>query len=392
MGLARSAHAAVPVFLGLFAFFTPASIAGAHLSLGAATLALLIDPESRSRAGALARTHPLRWPILAWIVASLVAVAFAADPGSSFEKLKKLLLLVLLPLGALPQVRRALRPVLGVLIGATAIVAAWGLAVHIAAGGGLGQRAHGIGGFYMTVAGILMGVALLVLAQLLAAFKAPSRRRVLFLSVSGVLIVAALLASYTRGSWLGFALGALWLLRRRWTALLSLVVVGSLFFVLGPNDARDRVASIFDPAHPRNVERLLIWEHGLELVRERPLTGTGLVIPSELLEREVVTPDGVRRVHSHMHNSYLQIAVTMGIPALLVFAWLVVALFREAGRAARHTFRNLWEEGLVAAYPAVLLALLANGLFEWNFGDSEVLGLFWLLTGCVLGVETGTEA
>ena len=97
-------------------------------------------------------------------------------------------------------------------------------------------------------------------------------------------------------------------------------------------------------------------------------------------------------MHSHMHNTYLQIAVTMGIPALLVFLWFLVELFRMAGRATRHAFRNLWEEGLVVAYPAVLLALLANGLFEWNFGDSEVLGLFYLLTGCVLGVETGTEA
>ena len=25
-------------------------------------------------------------------------------------------------------------------------------------------------------------------------------------------------------------------------------------------------------------------------------------------------------------------------------------------------------------------------LFEWNFGDSEVLGLFYYLTGCVLGI------
>jgi O-antigen ligase len=392
MELAPSARAAVPVFLALFAFFTPASIAGAHLSLGVATLLLVLDPEGRAIALTLARTHPLRWPIAAWIVASVLAVVFAIDPASSAEKLKKLALLVLLPLGALPQVRRAIRPIMGTLIAATAIVAAWGLGTHVAAGGGLEARLHGISGFYMTVAAILMVVALLVIGELLAALRAPSTRRVVFLCACGAMIVIALLATYTRGSWVGFALGALWLFRRRWTALLSLAVVAGLFFALGPADARDRFLSIFDPQHPRNAERLLIWRHGVSLVAERPLFGAGLVVPAELMHREVVTPDGTIRVHSHMHNAYLQIAVSMGLPALAVFAWWMVELFRAAGRAAHHTIRNLWEEGLVLAYPAILLALLVNGLFEWNFGDSEVLGLLYLLTGCLLGVETGAES
>ncbi|MGH2570296.1 MAG: O-antigen ligase family protein [bacterium] len=392
MELAPSARAAIPAFLVLFALFTPASIAGAHLSLGVAVLLLALDPEGRAKAAALARTHPLRWPIAAWIVASVLAVALAIDPAGSAEKLKKLALLVLLPLGALPQVRRAIRPIMGTLIGATAIVAAWGLGAHVAAGGGLEQRLHGISGFYMTVAAILMVVALLVIGEFLAALRAPSTRRVVFLSVCGAVILVALLATYTRGSWVGFALGALWLFRRRWTALLSLAVVAGLFFVLGPADARDRVLSIFDPHHPRNAERLLIWRHGVSLVAERPIFGAGLVIPAEIMEHEVVTPDGTIRVHSHMHNAFLQIAVSMGLPALAVFAWWMVELFRAAGRAARHTIRNLWEEGLVLAYPAILVALLANGLFEWNFGDSEVLGLLYLLTGCLLGVETGAES
>jgi hypothetical protein len=46
---------------------------------------------------------------------------------------------------------------------------------------------------------------------------------------------------------------------------------------------------------------------------------------------------------------------------------------------------------LVAAYPAVLVALLANGLFEWNFGDSEILGLFYFVTGLTLGIDVGVD-
>ena len=88
----------------------------------------------------------------------------------------------------------------------------------------------------------------------------------------------------------------------------------------------------------------------------------------------------------------MQIAVTMGIPGLVAFVILIVAFFRLARRAQSAELRNLWEEGLVAAYPAVLLALLVNGLFEWNFGDSEVLGLFEFLTGAVLGIESARRS
>jgi hypothetical protein len=79
----------------------------------------------------------------------------------------------------------------------------------------------------------------------------------------------------------------------------------------------------------------------------------------------------------------------MGLPALAVFLWLLVSLFRLGLAAPRGGLHNLWEEGLVAAYPAIVIALAVNGLFEWNFGDSEILGLLWMLSGGVLGVALG---
>jgi hypothetical protein len=72
--------------------------------------------------------------------------------------------------------------------------------------------------------------------------------------------------------------------------------------------------------------------------------------------------------------------------------FLVVGFFRLARGAASAELRNLWEEGLVLAYPAILTALLVNGIFEWNFGDSEVLGLFEFLSGAVLGIESARRA
>jgi O-antigen ligase len=386
MGSAAAARA-VPAFVGLFAFFTPFSIAGAHVSLALAVVAALASPEARARMAGL-RRHPLALPVALWCVMSILAVVFAVDPERSLPKLKKLALLVLLPLCALPSVRRAVRPIVPVLIASTAIVAVWGLVQFILAGGGLDARLRGISGFYMTVAGVLMLVGLVCLAEIETALKDPHPRRVAFLTISGALILAARAATYTRGSWLGFVAGAVWLLRRRRVLLLSLLVVASLLLLLGPAALRQSVSSNLGPDHPRNRERMLIWEHGMELVKQRPWLGAGLALPAELMEREIETEEGTVRVHSHMHSAYLQIAVSMGVPALGAFGWLIWALFRMGRRAERAVIWNLWEEGLVAAFPACLVAMLVNGLVEWNFGDSEVLGLLYCLAGFALGVAT----
>ncbi len=392
MGPAATARVLLPVLVGLFAFFTPFSIAGAHISLGLAVLVLLVHGPSRRDTLDFVTTHPLRWPLAAWILVSLLSVAFAVHPADSAEKLKKLALLPLLPLASLPWVQQRVRPVLGVLIASAALVSLYGLVAHLGQGGGLEARIRGVGGFYMTVAGILMVVGLLIVAQLLVATKLPNARRMLFLGVCAVLVLGALAGTYTRGSWIGFAVGLVLLLRRRWTILLGAAIVAMLLLALGPPDARDRILSIADPDHPRNLERVLIWTHGMDLLKEYPLTGTGLEIPKELMDREEMTEHGVIRVHSHMHNTYLQIAVSMGIPALLVFLWMMFAYVRVGVRAPRGEVHNLWEEGLVAAYLPIVAALLANGFFEWNFGDSEVLGLFYLVSGLVLGVERGRRA
>jgi hypothetical protein len=180
------------------------------------------------------------------VIVSIVAVIFA-EPGASFGKLNPAP--AALGDGRGPVGAARLRPILGTLIASTAIVSVWGLATYIAAGGGLDARLRGIHGFYMTVAGILMVVAILCLAEFVYALKDPHPRRVLFLSLCGALIFTALLATYTRGSWVGLAAGTLWLFRRRWAALLGLVIAASLFFALGPPDARDRLVSVVNPHH-----------------------------------------------------------------------------------------------------------------------------------------------
>jgi O-antigen ligase len=71
----------------------------------------------------------------------------------------------------------------------------------------------------------------------------------------------------------------------------------------------------------------------------------------------------------------LQIAAERGLPALAVWLWFIVALCVAAFRL----FRSQADNVPPAAALAAIAAMLAAGLFEYNFGDSEFLMLFLVL-------------
>jgi putative inorganic carbon (hco3(-)) transporter len=86
-------------------------------------------------------------------------------------------------------------------------------------------------------------------------------------------------------------------------------------------------------------------------------------------------PDAVKPVNPHLHNNPLQIAAERGLPALAIWLWFLVALVRDLWKR----FAGGRHRELGAAALATIVALLSAGLFEYNFGDSEVLMLFLLI-------------
>jgi putative inorganic carbon (HCO3(-)) transporter len=113
---------------------------------------------------------------------------------------------------------------------------------------------------------------------------------------------------------------------------------------------------------------------GERMIAARPLTGVGPNMV-ERLYPQYRGADAVKPVNPHLHNNPLQIAAERGLPALAIWLWFLVALVRGLWQQ----FADGRHRELVAGALATLVALLAAGLFEYNFGDSEVLMLFLLI-------------
>jgi len=80
-------------------------------------------------------------------------------------------------------------------------------------------------------------------------------------------------------------------------------------------------------------------------------------------------------VNPHLHNVPVQIAAERGLPALAVWLWFVVGLIVALAKQWRLSDQKM----LPATGLATVVAMLAAGMFEYNFGDSEFLMLFLVL-------------
>jgi hypothetical protein len=106
--------------------------------------------------------------------------------------------------------------------------------------------------------------------------------------------------------------------------------------------------------------------------------------------------DQGRQPWGHLHSTPLQIAFERGLPALLVWAvWLFVyarTLWRSLrGRLADDAGEGGWvERGLLLGALGGLAGFVSAGLVHYNFGDSEVVMVFYFVMGLALAAARMT--
>jgi O-antigen ligase len=343
----------------------------------------------------LGRSRPSAPPffalLLAYCALTLVASAFSLDPAESFRDSKQLLLFAIVP--AVYDIARGPRAstVVDVIISVGAAVAIIGVLQYtVLHYDNLGQRPQGTLGHYMTYSGLLMLVICVAAARLVFG----SRDRIWPALVMPALVVALSL-TFTRNAWIGAcaAVGLLFVMKDfRLTALLPVIVAA--LFVMAPQGLISRLTSTFDAQDPANQDRFAMIEIGALMIRDHPLTGVGPNMVPRVYDQ--YRPEyAVNQTNPHLHNVPLQIAAERGVPALLVWLGFIAgvarALFRlfrrwspapavDAPRSGLAATRPSGSERVLAAAAlASLAAMLAAGLFEYNFGDSEFLMLLLVL-------------
>jgi O-antigen ligase len=344
------------------------SIAGAQILLAIALLCwalLLVVRHERFEAPAFFL------PLAVYAVATLVSSAFSTDPRVSFIDCKQLVLFLIVPLTFRLATGSRSVTLVTVTISCAAVSAAFGIFQYgIEHYDQLSQRPQGTLGHYMTYSGLLMIVIGLAIA------------RVLFLSWGrtwAALVLPALVAAValtsTRSALVGVCAEVALLFALKDFRLFAIVpIVAAVFFALAPRLVTQRFVSMFDAKDPTRLDRVAMLREGGRMIAANPLTGVGPNMVPRRYE-EFRGPDAVNKINPHLHNNPVQIAAERGLPALAAWLWFLAAVVRDLWRR----FRSGDQRFLGAAGLATVVALLTAGLFEYNFGDSEVLMLFLIL-------------
>jgi len=230
---------------------------------------------------------------------------------------------------------------------------------------------------------------------LVYAFFLKKKDRTLFLA-SSVLGVIALFLTFSKGGWLSFLIGLILfaalfyghkLIRTKGALKVILIsaaviILLSVVFVFfgGPGGG---LKEIIRPSTAKG--RLVLWEHTLCMIKDRPLLGFGLE-SFEYALPSYITPEWEQRISAlgeirhtitdRAHNLPLQIAVSTGIIAMLVsfhlFFLFVVKLFKYSSKK---------RDPILLGISAGLISYIASLFFHFSTIDNAPI--FFLFFGLV---------
>ncbi len=192
-----------------------------------------------------------------------------------------------------------------------------------------------------------------------------------------MITAAGMLLHNKRGVWMAAALSTvIWMIWNRQWKLLRLTLLAFLVAIALPT-VRARLSSIPDQWSSNHGSRGTLWKEVAPRMMERHPDGLGYNGSTyeefrEVLPREFHLEVGLR----HLHNNYLQIRLELGWPGVILWSLWMLWFLIQSFRGPRSPLRS--------AASCALFALLINGIFEYNFGDSEVLMLYMTLFGLVL--------
>jgi O-antigen ligase len=259
------------------------------------------------------------------------------------------------------------------------ILSSWGLFEFIVLDQrDLDHRITGPSTHVMTFSGLILPLSLMLLVLWW-------HERRWWQLTAGSLATVTLLLTFTRSVWLGWIVAAfVVLLASRVRLAFYALPVLILFVTFLPIDLFSRLISTFDMKQESNFDRIRMLEAGVEMIRDFPLLGVG---PANVKEVYAIyrKPDAPRVRPPHLHNNFVQLWAERGILGLGAYLVLLGLFLRECLRG-RHGPQRKWSD----AGLAIVVSLTVAGLFEFNFGDTEVfylmLNLFALV---VVSLEQG---
>ncbi len=278
---------------------------------------------------------------------------------------------------------------------------------------------------------LVVAVLILVSFLMLWVFKSPRgygdssrdprRRRVVLWFVKicvVVLFVGAGLClglTFSRGAWVGFLCGIVFLGIQRPKISVQLFLISVVFLIMFSSELAETRNVAFLSDNTKNIERVVnqyeqedasissswmdrkilmlkeslrfnggggmgrdgFWKEALGIIRAFPVVGVGVNTYSKVVQ------DYKESWGGYPHNCYLQMAAEIGILGLVSFLWLVSRLIRTALKRSKEiesSFLSILSFGSMASF----VGFLIHSFFDTNFYSVRLGVLMWILMGMII--------
>jgi len=203
-----------------------------------------------------------------------------------------------------------------------------------------------------------------------------------------------IMVTFSRGGYLAFAFGLFAIIFFRSKVLFFLLLIATVFTIANPfflpAGIRYRMGQTFhtSPSYMDDITeesletsartRVEVWKGGIEMIKDYPLLGVGY----GLFQQRI--PDywsGHKEIDAH--NTYLIVAAEMGIPALIIFLWIIWIVFWHT-RLLFVTTADPFSKALALGFLGGIFGLLMSNMFGSRLNSQEVSSYFWILAALIM--------
>lgn len=213
------------------------------------------------------------------------------------------------------------------------------------------------------------------------------RKAKMFLIAAILIMILAEILNFKRGAWAALIFVFIiqgWI---RCKKIIPVIIVAAAFlFLFQP--VRERLFALKNEFSPLRGGRLAMWETVPGILREHPM-GIGIDNTGSVMYKH---NSSIESGHSHVHSTPLQILVEMGPVGLAAFIWWMAVFLKISYTAFRNIKNeNIYEKSLMLGIFSAFIGFLINGMVEFNFGDSEVVMVVYILMGLTLLIRDGSR-
>lgn len=246
----------------------------------------------------------------------------------------------------------------------------------------------------------------LILLLPISSFAYMLSKKCIYLLLSGI-IYFSLICTMTRGTWLGALAGIALLIgfiikykySYKYLVYLLLSFLAITIFLEIYSDGRiiGRMLSIGNDlgavlSKSENYEnaganRIYIWERVILFIKQKPFFGYGLEnlgeVFTEKYSDEIIKLYNREIIFDKAHNEYLHIAVSTGIPSLLMYLAFIAAIILKA-------WKNVKNNPLIIPLLCSIIGYLVQAFF--NISVVSVAYIYWIFLGVMLKLSLDAEA